>query len=349
VSHSKERAEKICLNCGAALSGRFCHVCGQENIEPKKSVPELVTHFFNDITHFDGKFFVTVRYLISKPGFLPKEFNNGRRAGYLDPVRMYVFTSALFFLIFYSVFNESGFVSRDANNESKPVATGDTVRNAGDTYRELLKLADSGKLEDTNVVLKNGTVLDVITDWRQEKSIMAYDSAQAALPEHERDNWLSRGVSHRLLRYKARYGEYSNEEIRKQLTEKFIHSLPALLFISLPLYALYLKLLYIRNKKIYYVDHVMFLIYLYIFTFLIFLILFTFDALKKYLWNSGWVGLAELTLVIYGVIYTLQAMHRFYGQSRKKTVLKFVLLNILTSISLLVLGILFFGFAVYRL
>lgn len=103
VSHLKERKEKICLNCHTALTGRYCHVCGQENLEPKETVWHLVQHFFNDITHFDGKFFSSVKYLMRKPGFLSKEYMSGRRASYLNPIRMYVFTSAIFFLIFFSL------------------------------------------------------------------------------------------------------------------------------------------------------------------------------------------------------------------------------------------------------
>jgi len=103
VSHLKERKEKICLNCNANLYGRYCHVCGQENLEPKETVWHLTTHFFNDITHFDGKFFSTVKLLVTKPGLLSKEYMIGRRASYLNPIRMYVFTSAIFFLIFFSL------------------------------------------------------------------------------------------------------------------------------------------------------------------------------------------------------------------------------------------------------
>jgi len=103
MSHLKERHEKICLNCQSALYGRYCHVCGQENLEPKETVWHLVTHFFNDITHFDGKFFSTVKYLLRKPGFLSAEYMAGRRASYLNPIRMYVFTSAIFFLILFAL------------------------------------------------------------------------------------------------------------------------------------------------------------------------------------------------------------------------------------------------------
>jgi hypothetical protein len=103
LSHLKERLEKICLNCKANLYGRYCHMCGQENLEPKESVWHLITHFFNDITHFDGKFFSSVKLLLLKPGFLSKEYMIGRRASYLNPIRMYVFTSAIFFLIFFAL------------------------------------------------------------------------------------------------------------------------------------------------------------------------------------------------------------------------------------------------------
>ncbi len=63
-----------------ALYGRYCHQCGQKNLEPKETVGHLVLHFFNDVTHFDGKFFSTVKYLLRKPSFLSAEYTVGRRA-----------------------------------------------------------------------------------------------------------------------------------------------------------------------------------------------------------------------------------------------------------------------------
>ena len=63
MSHFKERKEKKCLNCNAIVHDRFCGICGQENIEPKESAWHLINHFFQDITHFDGKFFSSLKYL----------------------------------------------------------------------------------------------------------------------------------------------------------------------------------------------------------------------------------------------------------------------------------------------
>jgi hypothetical protein len=44
-----------------------------------------------------------VKYLLRKPGFLSSEYVAGRRATYLNPIRMYVFTSAIFFIILYAI------------------------------------------------------------------------------------------------------------------------------------------------------------------------------------------------------------------------------------------------------
>jgi hypothetical protein len=114
VSHLKERKEKNCLNCQTTVIGRYCHECGQENLEPKETVWHLVQHFFNDITHFDGKFFSTVKLLLRKPGFLSAEYIAGRRMSYLNPIRMYVFTSAFFFIILFSLKKPEDMVKPDA-------------------------------------------------------------------------------------------------------------------------------------------------------------------------------------------------------------------------------------------
>ena len=57
----------------------------------------MVVHFFQDITHYDGKFVGSIRYLLTKPGFLTTEYMAGRRASYLQPDQDVCFTSAIFF------------------------------------------------------------------------------------------------------------------------------------------------------------------------------------------------------------------------------------------------------------
>lgn len=125
------------MNCNTDLYGNYCHTCGQENIEPKETFLSLVTHFFYDITHFDGKFFSTLKYLALKPGFLSKEYIRGRRVSYLHPIRMYVFTSAIFFIIFFSMFhlersveNAAGRIMNDSSVTGLSKAKELTLKNA---------------------------------------------------------------------------------------------------------------------------------------------------------------------------------------------------------------------------
>ncbi len=149
MSHLKERKEKNCLNCQADLVGRYCHRCGQENLEPKETVWHLVQHFFNDITHFDGKFFETVRYLLRRPGFLSTEYMLGRRASYLNPIRMYVFTSAIFFIILFSLKKPDDFVHvNDKEKKEVVLSLPDLKARLAREEKDLLRTRDMDDRED---------------------------------------------------------------------------------------------------------------------------------------------------------------------------------------------------------
>ena len=64
------RDEDDCLNCGVALQGKFCHTCGQENLQIKESFGHVLNHAVSDYFHFDHQFFHTLKPLFFKPGFL---------------------------------------------------------------------------------------------------------------------------------------------------------------------------------------------------------------------------------------------------------------------------------------
>lgn len=103
MSHQPLRKENDCLNCGTEVLGRFYHLCGQENSITHQGFWLLANHFVYDILHFDGKFFRTVGLLFSHPGFVAKEYGAGKPRRFLDPIRMHLFTSAVFFLAFLIV------------------------------------------------------------------------------------------------------------------------------------------------------------------------------------------------------------------------------------------------------
>ncbi|OQP54707.1 hypothetical protein A4R26_27325 [Niastella populi] len=365
------------------MIGRWCHICGQENIEPKETVWSLISHFFYDITHYDGKFFSTTKYLIVRPGFLPKEYIEGRRARYLHPIRMYVFSSAVFFLIFYSLFtfnwnerNEDRILSEKAGVAKLTLdsAKNTALANAKDKedsavidrafvlavtpYLKTLEADTAGTTDEFKEKYmkkkkkwekkqKSRFDVNITNPDRKYRSVEEYDSAQHALPPGKRDNWWERRARYREIELNERYNG-DQKVMMKDLLEKFTHTFPYLLFISLPLYAFYLRLLYRRQKQQFpYVTHAIFLIYLYIFTFINLLVYFGLNKIHKSM-NWQWIGVIEAVVLLYGVYYAYKAMRKFYGQGRGKTLLKFLILNFAAFWSIIILFAAFFLFAVFK-
>lgn len=95
MSHKKYRQDHHCLNCGASVEKKFCPECGQENVELHDSFFHLAGHFLADYFHYDSKFFKSLGYLFTKPGFLTKEYLEGRRVSYIPPLRLFFFISIL--------------------------------------------------------------------------------------------------------------------------------------------------------------------------------------------------------------------------------------------------------------
>ncbi len=92
-------AAAACANCGAALSGRFCGECGQQADTAAHSVGHFLWEAVEAFTHADSRFWNTTRALLRKPGFLTREFFAGRRARYVQPLRLYLILSVLFFVL----------------------------------------------------------------------------------------------------------------------------------------------------------------------------------------------------------------------------------------------------------
>nr|MCU0395591.1 DUF3667 domain-containing protein [Chitinophagaceae bacterium] len=259
MSHAKERTEKNCLNCGAQVQGRYCHICGQENIETHETLWGLFTHFVYDITHFDGKFFSTLRYLLFRPGFLSMEYLRGRRASYLHPIKMYVFTSALFFFILFAVRNEEDVIKGvDWDIQEKRAALLQRMATTTDTTVRL-KMQDSLRSMDTTLVImeasklidkhpsmpdsvRSGIMEAIQKDQKNSINISflgndmppsetAYDSLQARLPAAQRDGWLRQYIVRKTYQLNAKF-RYDQGQIIRKVLSKFIHSLPQMMFIS---------------------------------------------------------------------------------------------------------------------
>ncbi|HEY0355409.1 MAG TPA: DUF3667 domain-containing protein [Flavisolibacter sp.] len=357
MSHQPERKEKNCLNCGTSVAGRFCQHCGQENIVNKQSVWGLIRHFIYDIFHFDGKFFDTLRYLLFKPGYIPQQYVLGRRQSYLDPIRMYLFTSAVFFLIYFAI-NSS--VNVRENDESRLMTRTERFEYASALYPG--SLSDSTKarqvqyLLDTsyNIILtapgQNSHPDSTFYFDKESKKMKMVVKTRSGLKvgvNVEGMGWLERIIEKFFRERAVKYGDDSISMLN-DMRKIFFKMLPYMLFISLPFFAMILKLLFIRRKQFYFSDHAVFTLYHYIFSFILLLTVFFIRWLEDKV--GGWLFSALETLVIlWGGVYLLLAMKRFYKQGWGKTLFKFILLNILAFIMIIVLIVIFFFLSAIQL
>jgi hypothetical protein len=182
---------------------------------------------------------------------------------------------------------------------------------------------------------------------RRYKTVAEYDSMQKALPEAERDGWFEQLLQRKNLKWKEKYKNDPRGGASKVLNT-FLHKLPYLLFVSLPIFALFLKLLYIRRKSFYYADHGIFSIYHYIFTFILLMLVFAFGNLASLTGLDVFIVL-NVFLFLSGGVYLYISMKKFYGQGHLKTILKFILLNIAGMIMLTVLFLVFVLFSVFEI
>jgi hypothetical protein len=92
----------ICPNCGFHATENYCARCGQENHLHKETFWGLVTHFIGHYFHYDSKFWKTLKALWFSPGKLTRAYWDKQRMRYLPPISLYIFVSAVFFIVFLS-------------------------------------------------------------------------------------------------------------------------------------------------------------------------------------------------------------------------------------------------------
>jgi hypothetical protein len=107
---SKTPAEPMthCENCGAPLTGEFCAQCGQHAIDYRRSIFRVLLDAADSFLNWDTKFLHTMNQLLIHPWQLTNDFNAGRRARYVHPLRLYLIASIVFFLVARAVNWDSG-------------------------------------------------------------------------------------------------------------------------------------------------------------------------------------------------------------------------------------------------
>jgi hypothetical protein len=338
MSTHRLRHEKNCLNCGFRVEERFCSRCGQENLEPKEGFGHLVGHFFADITHFDSKIFTTIKDLVLKPGFLTREYAEGRRVRYLNPIRMYVFISAIFFLVIYWGKGES---SAEVPQRSEGYERGGGVAKQprrSSASEVGAKGGDGGGAKDSAQAVKPGkeslamkysgstAVFDLVENKYQ--TVHEFDSVQSTLPDSSREHGMMRWIIRNNIRLKQKHGGRNKLHLETNVQ----HTIPKLMFVLLPLFALFVGMLYSR-RKYYYSQHAIFSVHFHSFFFLIMII----AALVDDLYDAAWIALGlPAAVLVLAFIYLVAALWRMFGQSVWLSFVKAGIVTVLYTLSIIV-------------
>ena len=89
-----------CKACRNEFRGNYCNLCGEKVYkEDDKSVVHFASEGLHVVTHFEGTFFRTLRYLFTRPGKLSELYCAGIRKSLFKPLSLF-FLLILIYLLF---------------------------------------------------------------------------------------------------------------------------------------------------------------------------------------------------------------------------------------------------------
>lgn len=133
MSQHHDSLPKRCPNCSFPATHNYCAQCGQETHLHRDTFFGLIWHFAGHYFHYDSKFWKTLKALWFAPGKLTKEYFEGKRARSIPPISLYIFISAVYFIIASFSIGESGEsrLTRPEISVTQPLS--DSARNATST------------------------------------------------------------------------------------------------------------------------------------------------------------------------------------------------------------------------
>ena len=287
-----------CANCSTPVSGEFCGHCGQENKVYLRGFHKVLADFMGDLLNFDSRFFGSLWPLFVRPGLLTKEYLAGRRVRFIPPVRMYLFSSLLFF----------GMVALLVSSRALDFNIDD------DAPAEVA--ADAA--EEPDAKGPQGTVGGPGFGLRVDgdRSEVIFTDAGSGLLKDAEDR-----ARHNVEKFRK------DKDFRQLLIERGVGNLPLMMFLLLPFYAMLLKLLYLRSGR-YYVEHIIYALHIHSYLFL------TLGGVLGWYLTAPWFGYRaappDLLVIAFWswiVLYAWFAMKRMYGQGWWKTTTKYLFLG----------------------
>src|SRR6266700_3153449 len=257
-----------CENCGTQLRGHWCAQCGQPAIDYRRSFRYVIADLLDEFLNWDSKFFATIVLLVARPWKLTNQFLAGHRVRYVHPLRLYLLASILFFFaVNYwakSLHLQPGKItSKDrAEIESALDAQNLTPEQRAKVERSLNManispevaaiMAAKGKdttPEETGIPQATPTSRETATP-------PAF--FQSGNPSTPFEKWIE-------TRAKEKIGEHGTN--LQLFAKTLISNLPYMMLCCIPLFALVLKILYIR-REVFYIDHLIYALHIHSFAYL---------------------------------------------------------------------------------
>ncbi len=297
-------AASPCANCGDPSPGRFCPACGQERRTRLISLREMAVDFLDDQLALNSRLPATVFCLLLRPGFLTEEYLRGRIARYIRPLRLYLASSVVFFLLL-SV-DGSGLVKLGLG-EGNGVGVS----------------LDADSLGLVEALAAEMPAAPAATSGTPATS--ATDAPGVRIPTPVVDgSWVDsinvRSASptiNRLLEQKrAHFRRMTPQEAFREVVAEFREHVPTMMFFLLPVFAFLLKLLYARRGRLY-VEHFVFALHLHAFAFAAFTVMLL-------------VGnpVVSNVMACWVLLYTFLAMRRVYRQPLLRTGARYLALGL---------------------
>jgi len=318
-----------CENCGAPMAGPFCAQCGQAAIDYRRSFRHIIVDVLDSFLNWDSKFFATIGWLIARPWHLTNQFLAGRRVRYVHPLRLYLLVSILFFFVINywakSIHADPSKLSADdradiaaeLNDPDIPPAVKARIRGALDAKGRTQPEAQTSPSPQTAVTPQPsviGSPPPSVTSPSPSGDfgpLVQFDKP----PSDRFEKWLEQ-------RAKEKMGEHGSKMALFIAT--LFSNLPYMMLCCIPLFALVLKVLYVR-KRIFYIDHLVYALHIHSFAYLaIMLIVLITIGLNRSIPGvfAGWI-IAALWITFATQIFL--SIRRVYRQGWFFTVFKFFL------------------------
>lgn len=362
----KYRGEK-CLNCDQKLdkSDRYCPNCSQLNSTKKIHFKDLFNEFFGSLFAYDGRIMLTLRTLVFRPGLISKEYVAGKRMKYANPFRFYLSVSIIFFLLSgllskindYTKSYQEEIKQSTLSQNIKTMDDPETAKIVEDALRESdIKISDSALINlnagsftkvKKEVTYHSEASLDTMYRgqrlYQKTRIYNDFYSKNKNLKPHEALHQIghNNSVYNRWL-YKKVIDFNFFKDNRDVAYNYFISKLPIVIFLFMPVFAFFIKLIYIRKNRYTYMEHLVFAFHVQSMLF----VLLIFSELFDYVFVTSLF--TTLVLFVFA-FYLYKAMRRFYEQGRIKTFVKFMILNGLFTIlaSFAAIGYALLSFSLY--